>query len=43
MSDEKRRSQMQEELLSLYLRLNGFFVTGLSSVPTLIGAARLSC
>jgi hypothetical protein len=28
MSDTKKRSQLQENLLSLYLRLNGYFVTG---------------
>jgi hypothetical protein len=36
MSDEKQRSRIQEELLSLYLRLNGYFLTGLiihSPVP----------
>jgi hypothetical protein len=36
MSNEKERSKLQEELLGLYLRLNGFFVTGFivhSAVP----------
>lgn len=28
MADERLRSQLQEQVVSLYLRLNGFFVTG---------------
>ncbi len=28
MTDQKKRSRLQENLLSLYLRLNGYFVTG---------------
>lgn len=28
MSDKKAKSHVQENLLNLYLRLNGFFITG---------------
>src|SRR4030067_79128 len=35
--DPKWRSQVQEKLLSLYLRLNGFFVTGFIITPPITG------